>query len=229
MATQAEARAERKGMTAAERRQAELDRGSERLAELKSILPKHMTEATTAQEKAHKERAEQWKKEEEDSLKERTSVLSLADKAVADRAGAEVIDQAQTMLEAVQHMEDREFKIMTLEHEQMVEQELPRDGDATNATVAQVEFQAVNQPTPLANAIEGQDTENKPLNTSGMEERFLSQDRIPVPADRHVPKTQEQASKLSKPKVPPAKKVVKADNTKDAVEVFNAADDDVLA
>lgn len=169
-------------------------------------------------------------------LEEAANRDDAATKRERDRAGAEVIDQAQTELEAVQHLADQEETVITREDEDELERLLGNADPAAAQAVTKslVEAQAINQPTPLA-AAKGQDV-SKPLNTSGRADEDVALDRQGLPEDRHTPKTQAQASKVAKGKVPAPKEVVgpgKVVNDDDpstvkAVKVARAQPDSIL-
>lgn len=158
-------------------------------------------------------------------------------KVEADRAGAEVIDQAQTELEAVQHIADRNEPILDYRREAIIEK-LQGDADpkaAEQVTTDVVTAQAVNQPTVLANNA-GVETVDVPLNASTLRDHELALARTVVPDDKHVPKTRKQAEKVARGKVPPATKVVKEQavvtqddpEKNEAVQIVRAASDDIL-
>jgi hypothetical protein len=160
--------------------------------------------------------AERQLKEDDKRREELFNAEGLNGQAVHDRAGAEVIDQAQTELEAMGHAADRVEKIITWPQQlEMERQEGNADPDlATTITTHHVTAQAVNQPTVLANEA-GIETEGRPLNTTlgpsgaSFSDEALALDRQEAPSDKVVPKTRKAAEKVAKGKVPHARKLVK--------------------
>lgn len=159
--------------------------------------------------------------ESEEKKRLKTVAEGVFSNPVRDRAQAEIIDQAQTELEAVQHLADRERKIITLAQELEVEA-LEGDADpkaATEVTTDLVTAQAVNQPTVLANE-RGIKTEDRPLNLTHFADHELSAGTI-IPSEEIVPKTRKSAEHIAKVKVPATEDVVKPVVThEDADEVI---------
>jgi hypothetical protein len=158
-----------------------------------------------------------------------------ADKALRDIAGAAVQDQAQTLHEAILHLADREEPILDFRRQRAVDELEDETVDlqaARDVTTDMVRAQAVNQPTVLASE-EGQETEDKPLNTTLFADSELSFDRVVLPPDELTPKNVEQADEAAEGMVPSPEQVVgdgKVSNddypeTVEAVEVFEAAPD----
>src|SRR4051812_25057325 len=142
------------------RREAEMNLGKQRTHEALKNLKVDDRELKRLQQ-ANREQLEEDEQRRADVAGE-----SLADKAERDRAGAEVIDQAQTQLEAVGHLKDREEKVLSYDQQRAVEELDGTDNKGAEAiTTDLTTAQAVNQPTVLA-ANAGQDTENQPLNTT---------------------------------------------------------------
>lgn len=176
----------------------------------------------------------------DEDLKKREELLDTAKSFTqreADRAGAEVIDQAQTELEAVGHLANNDEPILDYRRQANVER--LKDGAdpqaATEITTDVVTAQAVNQPTVLANDA-GKETEGRPLNVTDQPDSALALNIQQTPEDKHVPKTQAKARKTAKAKVPPAEKVVKEQavvtqdkpEKNEAVEIVRKAPDDAL-
>lgn len=172
-----------------------------------------------------------------EDLEQRDRILTspgTADNLLRDRSGAEIVDQAQTQLEALGHLADREERILTLDQQLAMERfEGPVDPEEAEAMSADaVTAQAVNQPTVLANNA-GIPTEDRALNKTG-----LPVAQSEVPSERHVPKTRQRAEKIAKGKVPPIQKAVRpgwhgdkngptdvtAEFADNAIEVVEAAD-----
>lgn len=156
-------------------------------------------------------------------------VSSVGDKAALDRAGAEVADQAQTELEAVLHLGDRVEKVVTNERQTTLER-LEGDADTTEATLITVDHvtaQAVNQPTILAHD-DGQNTEERPLNTSGFPDEVLSPS-LQVPEDRVVPKTRKRAEAVARGKVPPTEEIVRPAFEEYALSEVSKVPDEVMS
>lgn len=154
---------------------------------------------------------ERLKEDEEQRLRILDTSVAV-DKREHDQAGAEVIDQAQTALEAVQHLADRQEPIIDFRRANRVERlEDPTvDTEAARQLVTDhVTAQAVNQPTILASEM-GQETEGRPLNYGGVySDDELALAVLPTPKDKHVPKTREQAEEIAALKVPETERVVK--------------------
>lgn len=152
----------------------------------------------------------------EEDMQRREQILDTSvavDQREHDQAGAEVIDQAQTMLEAVQHLADRQEPILDFRRANRVDRLEDPTADpkaARDLAVDHVTAQAVNQPTVLASE-RGVETENRPLNdTDGMfPDAELALPVLPTPKDKHVPKTRPQAEEIADLKVPEAERVVK--------------------
>jgi len=200
-------------------REAELAAGRERFNE------RHSSDEDSAK---FLEEAEKQRQEDEERRASLLEAGGLGNQAERDRAGAEVGDQAQTMLEGIKHLADREETIFTRQQDQEAEALIGRADPetaheiATEMTIAQ----AVNQPTPLANDA-GQETEDRPLNLTTFEDRVLA--LTAIPEEKHVPKTRSRAKQIAEMKVPPAEKIVHEDNLDDAVEVVAATPDEALS
>lgn len=183
-------------------REAELSAGRERVQERMGNSEKT--------DKRHMQRlfkdADREREEDERRREEILNATGLEDKAVLDRAGAEVADQAQTMLEALGHLADREEKITTVfQQREMEALEGNADPDAaTEMAVDATTAQAVNQPTVLANNA-GVPTEDRALNVTGL----TTVAPLPIPDERHVPKTRKRAEQIAKAKVPSAQELVR--------------------
>lgn len=188
--------------------------------------------------------------EHRESEEHRKSVYGAQEEAISkaerDRAGAEVQDQAQTEMEALLHLADRNEPIIDMRRQTLIER-IEGDADPQGAqelTTDHVTAQAVNQPTILANE-RGQDTENQPLNTTiglagtDIPDDKLANDQVEMPTDRETPKTRAAAEKVAKGKVPPTQKVVRHGATsndpdprtvdKGAVPIMRAAPNDILS
>ncbi len=204
-----------------ERREAEMATGRAAFEERNGKSAEH----TKRLLKEHEEMI----KEEEARVAELNSTPSLGDRAARDRAGAELIDQAQTMLEAVGHNADREVTIVTRFQQTEIEKlEGPADpAKATAMATDHVTAQAVNQPTVLASE-QGTPTEDRPLNLTDFRDSELSP-ATPVPADKFVPKTRRKAETVSRQKVPSADAIVKPDFEADALRIAMRAPDEALA
>jgi hypothetical protein len=187
-----------------DRRKAEIEAGRERFLE-RSKLAEISSKEVHAQQKIGDMQLNE-------DLQRRDEILNAEpdySKAARDRAGAEIVDQAQTALEAVQHLADQEDRILTVEQELAIEALTHPNADpdrATAITTDMVTAQAVNQPTVLANN-EGQNTEDQPLNNGPFSDAELSQ-ATPIPDEKHVPKTAARARLIAKKKVPDASEVV---------------------
>lgn len=226
-------------MTMDDRRKAELDAGRARFDERsQGVDAKVRTQMLRRGEDEHRESEDHRKAvygEQEDAVAKRER----------DRSGAEVQDQAQTQLEALLHLANREEPIIDMRRQTLIER-LEGDadpGEAEDLTTDHVTAQAVNQPTVLANE-RGQETENQPLNTTiGMAgtdrpDEHLAQDQVKMPTDRETPKTRSDAEKVARGKVPPVEKVVRAGATtndpdpktvdKGAVPIVRSAASDIL-
>lgn len=183
-------------------REAELRAGRERVQErLDRSDDKHKRNMRDRFKSADEERVQ-----DEERRERILNAPGIADKATLDRAGAEIVDQAQTQLEAVGHLYDRQEKVTTAGQQwelEALEGHADPEG-ATELTEDAVTAQAVNQPTVLANNA-GIPTEDRALNVTGLR----SVEPLPVPEERHVPKTRKRAEQIAKAKVPPAERVVK--------------------
>jgi len=147
---------------------------------------------------------------EDERRREEMFAFQLINVADRDRAGAEVADQAQTELEAILHTADRAEPILTAEHQIAVEELDHPDVDekrAEDLTTDMVTAQAVNQPVVLANE-QGFDTEAKPMNPQGFDERLIDTRLVTMPEEKHAPRTRQKAEKVSRHKIPRAKEVV---------------------
>lgn len=195
---------ERRPTNVEEQRLAELQAGRNRFAE-RANFPGNPTDLG-----AHVKRADQERNADEERRRGLLYATPIYDQATRDIAGAEVADQAQTELEALQHLADRNEPIIDFRRERLIERQ-QGDADpaaATATTMDHITAQAVNQPTVLAHEA-GQNTEDQPLNTSGRADNTLALDRQQKPSDAAVPKTRAQAVRVAKGKTPPAAKVVK--------------------
>lgn len=211
-------------------RDLELQAGRERLKSIASNAGPQAQKTLTA----HQKDAERLLKED---LEQRDRILNAegtADNLLRDRSGAEIVDQAQTQLEALGHLADREERITTLDQQLAMERfEGPVDpGEAEAMSADAVTAQAVNQPTVLANNA-GIPTEDRALNKTG-----LPVAQSEVPSERHVLKTRKRAEKIALEKVPPIQKAVRpgwhgdkneptdvtAEFANNAIEVVEGAD-----
>jgi hypothetical protein len=216
------------------RRKMEMEAGRRRVQERMSAAGQKSSEF-----KDHFKRAEDEIKADEERRERLFNDTPAIDKAEADRAGAEVADQAQTQLEAVQHLADRNEPIIDFRRERIIER-LEGDADprgAEEVTRDLVTAQAVHQPTPMA-SMKGLETEDRPLNNSDFRDEELALDRVTTPDDQHAPKTEEQAREVAAAKVPETEAVVVAgwhlgpgdnpEKVEQVVDLVRSADDLVL-
>lgn len=219
---------------------------SQREAELRAGREKVLQNAS-ASELAKKE-ADRLVREADERIKDdmlrRELILDTSvamDKTEHDRAGAEIIDQAQTALEAIQHLADRQEPIIDMRRANRVERLEDETVDTTGAQELVTDFvtaQAVNQPTILAEQ-RGVETVGRPLNnTDGVfTDEELALAALPTPKDKHVPKTREQAESIASDKVPPVERMVKeagivsdyAPERNEAIDLVRAAPDEALS
>lgn len=190
------------GGTFMTQREAELNAGRQRISE-------RMERAENADRKGLQrlfKDADRELKEDERRREEILNATGIEEQAVLDRAGAEVADQAQTQLEALGHLADSAERITSvLQQLEMERLEGNADpGAATEMAVDATTAQAVNQPTVLANNA-GLPTEDRALNTTGL----TTVAPLPVPEERHVPKTRKRAEQIARNKVPPAEELVR--------------------
>lgn len=213
-------------------REAELNAGRQRIQER---LDRSDNDQKRTMRDAFK-RADEERKQDDERREKVLNAPGIADTAALDRAGAEIVDQAQTELEAIGHLYDRREKVTTVGQQWELEA-LEGHADpeaATEAATDAVTAQAVNQPTVLANNA-GIPTEDRALNTTG----FAAVDPLPIPEERHVPKNRRRAEKIAQQKVPSAGEVVKpgwhgdrnaevsgatAENREVALEAVDSAD-----
>lgn len=218
------------------KREAEMQAGREKVAQ-------NMAASRLAREQADQlfRHADERLKEDE-AQRERILDTSVAvDKREHDQAGAEVIDQAQTALEAVQHLADRQEPILDFRRANRVERLVDPTVDTAAAqelVTDHVTAQAVNQPTVLASE-QGEETVGRPLNYSGGDftDQELALASLPTPKDKHVPKTRPQAEDIAREKVPETERVVKeaaivsdqALHRNEAIDIVRAAPDEALS
>lgn len=214
-------------------RQAEIEAGRARLREM------HNFRERSAEDEGQREQDIDAALQEDERLRyERLTAMGTADKAKLDRAASEVVDQAQTQLEAALHFGDRrdrfpeepritaagvavpenhvQGRIQTRSQQRAIEDLAFDNPDNVNMDLVQettrqiIMAQAVAQPTPLANA-RGLPTEGRALNISEFADVELdSVHRAEaIPTDRMTPKTPEQAEQFASERTPWPADVVK--------------------
>lgn len=218
------------------KREAEMAAGREKVEQ-------NMAASDLAKEQAQRlfREADERLKEDEEQRQRILDTSVAVDKREHDQAGAEVIDQAQTALEAVQHLADRQEVIVDFRRANRVDRLEDPTVDtkaAQDLVTDHVTAQAVNQPTVLANE-QGAETENRPLNYShgDFTDEELAIASLPTPKDKHVPKTREMAEQIAREKVPETERVVKeaaivsdqALHRNEAIDIVREAPDEALS